>query len=103
MRCLMISFCILLLWQSLAYAKDPEAAAQEAVARARMLYDKSFDAGHPWRESRRHLQVAETALAAGDLAKTITEADTAALLAEAALEQAAGEAGASKTRFPFAQ
>jgi hypothetical protein len=84
-------------------ATYPAESTRQSVERAAKLYEESWQAGHPWRESKRRLAVAEAALAAGDHVAAQAEAEVAAALARAALDQAAAEANASKTRFPFAQ
>jgi|GEM_PF-5537404 len=84
-------------------AADPAESARLAVEKASSLHAQSIQAGYPWRESKRRLAAAETALAAGDYAAAQTEAEVAAALAQASLDQAAAEANASKTQFPFAQ
>lgn len=83
-------------------AANPGESARRSVESAAKLYAESQQAGYPWRESKRRLAVAESALAAGDYAVAQAEAEVAAALARASLDQAAAEANASTTRFPFA-
>ncbi len=83
-------------------AADPAASARLAVDKASAMYVQSVEAGYPWRDSKRRLAAAETALAAGDYVAAQAEAEVAAALAQTSLDQAAAEADASKTRFPFA-
>ncbi len=76
--------------------------ANTAIEQAQEEYTASQQVGHAWSSAQAALDAATTAHDAGDFARAASEADHAAVLAEASLVQASAEQGAWLERFPKA-
>ncbi len=64
---------------------------QDLISSAKQDNQAASDLGHAWRNNAKALKAAEKALASGDLAKALTLAEHAALLAKAAHQQGLAE------------